>query len=60
MILSLPSFTSYETFRTWRADTSLWLPAAIDIARSHGLSPMAPQVSRPAPISSLPWMKNWS
>jgi hygromycin-B 7''-O-kinase len=44
MILSPPSFTTYETFRTWRADASQWLPAAIDIARSHGLSPTAPQV----------------
>src|SRR6478735_8472854 len=44
MILSLPSFTTYETFRPWRADVSRWLPAAIDIARTHGLRCTAPQV----------------
>jgi len=41
---SLPAFTDQETFRAWRADASRWLPIAIDIARSHGLSPTAPQV----------------
>ena len=35
---SLPSLTDYESFRAWRADASQWLPVAIDIARSHGLS----------------------
>jgi hygromycin-B 7''-O-kinase len=44
MITSLPAFTDPETFRAWRADTSRWLPIAIDVARSHGLSPAAPHV----------------
>ena len=44
MILSLPSVTTYETFGPWRADVSHWLPAAIDIARTHGLRCTAPQV----------------
>jgi hygromycin-B 7''-O-kinase len=44
MIPSLPTFTDAETFRAWRADPSRWLPIAIDIARSHGLSPTAPHV----------------
>jgi hygromycin-B 7''-O-kinase len=34
-MMSLPRFTDFQTFRTWRADPSHWLPAAIDIARSH-------------------------
>ncbi len=41
---SLPSLTSPETFRPWRADASMWLPVALDIARSHGLACTAPQV----------------
>jgi hygromycin-B 7''-O-kinase len=43
-MVSLPSFADHETFRTWRADTSQWLPAAIDIARSHGLASTAPEI----------------
>ncbi len=34
---SLPSLTSPEIFQAWRADASQCLPAALDIARSHGL-----------------------
>lgn len=34
---SLPSLPSVETFAAWRADPSQCLPAALDIARSHGL-----------------------
>jgi hygromycin-B 7''-O-kinase len=34
----LPSLTDYESFRAWREDASQSLPAALDIARSHGLS----------------------
>lgn len=41
---SLPGLTDPETFRSWRADASMWLPAALDIARSHGLACTAPQV----------------
>ena len=43
-MLSLPSLTNFEAFRAWRADTSRWLPAAIDIARGHGLSAAAPHI----------------
>lgn len=34
---SLPSVKNAEEFRAWRADSSRCLPAALDIARSHGL-----------------------
>lgn len=40
---SLPVLTNPEAFRSWRADASLWLPVALDIARSHGLPCMTPQ-----------------
>ena len=36
--MQLPVFTDYEGFHAWRTDPSKSLPAAIDIARSHGLS----------------------
>ena len=41
---SLPSLTDQQSFRAWRADASQWLPAAIDIARGHGLSCATPHV----------------
>ena len=41
---SLPSPSDFETFKAWRADTSRCLPAALDIARSHGLTHTNPQV----------------
>jgi hygromycin-B 7''-O-kinase len=41
---SLPSFSNFETFQAWRADASQCLPAALDIARSHGLPHADPQV----------------
>ena len=44
MTASLPHFTEHEAFRVWRADAARWLPAAIDIADSHGLSCTAPLV----------------
>ena len=44
MTVSLPSFENFETFRTWRADASHWLPIAIDIARSHGLACTSPEI----------------
>ncbi|HEV7637033.1 MAG TPA: aminoglycoside 3'-phosphotransferase/choline kinase family protein [Bradyrhizobium sp.] len=34
---SLPRLNSIDAFRAWRADASYCLPAAIEIARSHGL-----------------------
>jgi hygromycin-B 7''-O-kinase len=34
---ALPSLTTPEAFQAWRADPSQCLPAALDIARSHGL-----------------------
>jgi hygromycin-B 7''-O-kinase len=40
----LPSFTEYEPFRPFRADPSLWLPVAHDIAHSHGLACTEPQI----------------
>lgn len=44
MISPLPPLSNFESFRTWRADTSQWLPAALDIAHSHGLKTTAPHV----------------
>jgi hygromycin-B 7''-O-kinase len=41
---SVPSLSNFETFQAWRADPSLCLPAALDIARSHGLPHADPQV----------------
>jgi hygromycin-B 7''-O-kinase len=34
---SLPSVKNIEAYQAWRADVSRCLPAALDIARSHGL-----------------------
>ncbi len=34
---SLPGVENIEAFQAWRADPSQCLPAALDIARSHGL-----------------------
>lgn len=41
---ALPSLTNFETFAAWRADASRCLPAALDIARSHGLPHADPHV----------------
>jgi hygromycin-B 7''-O-kinase len=41
---SLPSLPSFETFQAWRADAAQCLPAALDIARSHGLPHEDPQL----------------
>jgi hygromycin-B 7''-O-kinase len=38
MVRSLPDARNIEAFRAWRAEPSLWLPLAIDIARSHSLA----------------------
>jgi hygromycin-B 7''-O-kinase len=43
-VISLPSLADYEDYRAWRADVSRWLPAARDIAGSHGLACAAPHV----------------
>jgi hygromycin-B 7''-O-kinase len=34
---ALPNPPNLETFKAWRADASRWLPAALDVARGHGL-----------------------
>jgi hygromycin-B 7''-O-kinase len=39
----LPVLASAEAFRTWRADRSQWLPAVIEIARSHALPCESPE-----------------
>src|SRR5258705_9213133 len=44
MTVSLPSFENFDTFRTWRADRSRWLPVALDIAYGHGLKTATPHV----------------
>jgi hygromycin-B 7''-O-kinase len=41
---SFPNPASIEAYHTWRANTSQWLPVAIDIARSHSLSCTNPRV----------------
>ena len=41
---SLPGVKTIEAFRAWRADPSQCLPAALDIARSHGLPHGDPQL----------------
>jgi hygromycin-B 7''-O-kinase len=41
---SLPDVENLEAFDAWRADASNWLPAALDIAREHGLACTAPHV----------------
>lgn len=41
---SLAGVKTIEAFRAWRADPSQCLPAALDIARSHGLPHADPQL----------------
>jgi hygromycin-B 7''-O-kinase len=41
---SLPNVRTIEAFRAWRADPSECLPAALDIARGHGLPHDDPQL----------------
>jgi len=41
---SLPSIKNIAAFHAWRADASQWLPAALDIARGHGLACTTPHV----------------
>lgn len=42
--MQLPDFADYDGFHAWRIDTSRSLPAAIDIARSHGLTCTTPHL----------------
>ncbi|WP_431206120.1 aminoglycoside phosphotransferase family protein [Bradyrhizobium betae] len=42
--LTLPHLTDAASFRAFRSDPLLWLPIALDIARSHGLDISAPHV----------------
>jgi hygromycin-B 7''-O-kinase len=44
MIPSLPNFTDPEAFRSFRADSSRWLPVVVDIARSHRLACTSPHI----------------
>ena len=41
---SLPDLNTIEAFRAWRSDSSRCLPAALDIARRHGLPHADPQL----------------
>jgi len=41
---SLPGLSTIEAFQAWRADASRSLPAALDIARSHGLAHGDPEL----------------
>jgi hygromycin-B 7''-O-kinase len=43
-MVALPRLADYDSYRTWRADTSRWLPVARDIARSHDLPDTMPHV----------------
>src|SRR5437660_6012106 len=40
----LPDLSSFDAFKTWRADQSRWLPVALDVAHGHGLKTAAPHV----------------
>lgn len=44
MTVTLPHFTDAESFRAFRSAPSNWLPAALDVARSHRLDTSAPHV----------------
>ncbi len=41
---SLPNLPNFEAYKTWRADTSQWLPVALDIAHGHGLPTASPHI----------------
>src|ERR1700704_6031329 len=41
---SLPDLPNFEAFKAWRADTSQWLPVALDIAQGHGLPTASPHI----------------
>jgi hygromycin-B 7''-O-kinase len=40
----LPNLANFEAYKIWRADTSQWLPVALDIAHGHGLSTASPHI----------------
>ncbi len=40
----LPILPNSEAFKAWRADTSKWLPVALDIAHGHGLPTASPHI----------------
>jgi hygromycin-B 7''-O-kinase len=40
----LPNLPNFEAFKAWRADTSQFLPAAIEIAYGHGLPTASPHI----------------
>lgn len=44
MMMTLPHFTDFESFRAFRSASSQWLPIAVDIARNHGLDTSGPHV----------------
>lgn len=41
---SLPELPDFEAYKAWRADTSQWLPVALDIAHGHGLATASPHI----------------
>src|ERR1700710_1112402 len=41
---ALPKPANFEAYKIWRADTSQWLPVALDIAHGHGLSTASPHI----------------
>lgn len=41
---TLPLIADWEVFQIWRSDPVRWLPAALDIARGHGLPHADPHV----------------
>jgi len=43
-MMTLPDPPNFEMYQTWRADTSRWLPVALDIAHGHGLPTASPQI----------------
>jgi hygromycin-B 7''-O-kinase len=43
-MLPLPDLPNFEAFKAWRADTSQWLPVALDIAHGHGLPTASPHI----------------
>ena len=47
--MRLPAFADYESFRIWRNDAAKSLPAAVDIARSHG----GEIILSPSPLGGL-------
>jgi hygromycin-B 7''-O-kinase len=40
----LPNLPDFEAYKAWRADTSQWLPVALDIAHGHGLPTASPHI----------------